>query len=237
MSLRVINNYMVIYKTTNKVNNKIYVGKHNRLRTGYLGSGLLLKNAIKKYGSKNFEQEILEYCTKETVNEREIYWIEKLQSQNLNIGYNISSGGDGGNIAPWTEERKQKIKSSKIGKQKGKDNPNYGHYWSKAQKDNLSQKKKGNIPWNKGLTALDPRVKKNADKRLKTMNEKDIWKRGQNHHWSGKKRNGPLNGKWKNVDTEDLVNDFGTGLNLTELSKRFNISRDTVRKRLKENGQ
>ena len=51
-----------IYKTTNLVNGKIYVGKHEfskdkRLNSSYLGSGVALKRAIIKYGKENFNRE------------------------------------------------------------------------------------------------------------------------------------------------------------------------------------
>lgn len=50
-----------LYQTTNLVNGKIYVGIHQSqsLDDAYLGSGKLLKAAIKKYGRKNFKREIL----------------------------------------------------------------------------------------------------------------------------------------------------------------------------------
>ena len=45
----------------------------------YLGSGKILKDAIKKYGRDNFTVEILENCkTKELLNDREKYWIKKI---------------------------------------------------------------------------------------------------------------------------------------------------------------
>jgi len=48
---------MIIYKTTNLINNKIYVGKHNTsANDGYLGSGKLIKQAVKKYGKENIKR-------------------------------------------------------------------------------------------------------------------------------------------------------------------------------------
>ena len=46
--------FFIIYQTTNLINNKIYIGKHQTsdLDDGYLGSGKLLLQAIKKYGNK-----------------------------------------------------------------------------------------------------------------------------------------------------------------------------------------
>ena len=50
--------YHTIYVTTNKINGKKYIGKHQTsdLNDNYLGSGILLKQAIKKYGKKKFRE-------------------------------------------------------------------------------------------------------------------------------------------------------------------------------------
>jgi hypothetical protein len=53
--------YYTIYKTTNLINGKIYIGKHETsdLNDTYMGSGKVLMNAIKKYGKDSFKKEIL----------------------------------------------------------------------------------------------------------------------------------------------------------------------------------
>ena len=99
----------VIYKTTNLVNGKIYIGKDAKNRSTYFGSGTILKQAIKKYGVENFKKEILEVCENlKVLAEKEIYWIEKFDARNSSIGYNIAKGGNGGdpdlcskNIKKW----------------------------------------------------------------------------------------------------------------------------------------
>ncbi len=66
--------YHYIYKTTNLINGKHYIGKHstNNLNDGYLGSGTYLRRSVKKHGEQNFEKKILEYCdTYEKLNQRE----------------------------------------------------------------------------------------------------------------------------------------------------------------------
>lgn len=51
---------MIVYKTTNLINNKIYIGKDTHDNPKYLGSGIVLKRAIKKYGKLNFLKETIE---------------------------------------------------------------------------------------------------------------------------------------------------------------------------------
>lgn len=92
---------MIIYKTTNLINGKIYIGKDERNCQSYIGSGLLISRAIVKYGKENFIKEILETClTVEELNLREKYWIKQYNSRDKTIGYNITVGGDGGLTSP-----------------------------------------------------------------------------------------------------------------------------------------
>ena len=69
--------YGYIYKTTNLINGKIYVGQKMStvfLKEEYLGSGRYLNNAINKYGRENFKVELIEWCeNSEILNEREKY--------------------------------------------------------------------------------------------------------------------------------------------------------------------
>ena len=55
--------YSILYKTTNLVNGKIYIGVHStdNLDDGYLGSGVALLAAIKEYGKKSFKRDILKF--------------------------------------------------------------------------------------------------------------------------------------------------------------------------------
>lgn len=53
--------FHIIYKTTNLLDGKFYIGAHSTeiLEDGYLGSGKYLKRAVLKYGRENFAREIL----------------------------------------------------------------------------------------------------------------------------------------------------------------------------------
>ena len=87
--------YHIIYKLTNKINGKIYIGKHSTDNPydKYMGSGILIKKAILDYGIDNFTKEIICFCNKEELDEKEIEYI-KLYKSSEN-GYNITKGGKG----------------------------------------------------------------------------------------------------------------------------------------------
>ena len=89
--------YHIVYKTTNLINNKIYIGKHStaKLDDGYLGSGKLLIKAIKKYGKENFSREILsEHATVEAVYLEEARLVDE-EFVNRKDTYNLQGGGLG----------------------------------------------------------------------------------------------------------------------------------------------
>lgn len=92
--------YGYVYKTTNLVNGKIYIGQKKSeefLNNQYLGSGRLLKLAIECYGKENFDIELLEECySKQQLNDRERFYIKEYKSQDRSIGYNIVGGGESG---------------------------------------------------------------------------------------------------------------------------------------------
>jgi len=106
---------MIIYKITNLLNEKIYIGKDSKNDPNYYGSGIIIKKAILKYGISNFVKDVIEHCeTLEVLNDREKYWIRKFDSRNPDIGYNISEGGDGCNLKdlPNYEEIKKRMDKS-----------------------------------------------------------------------------------------------------------------------------
>lgn len=136
-----------IYKTTNKINGKSYIGMCSSPRRfkNYLGSGVLLKQAIDKYGSENFEREILEWCENDNeLRESEDKWIKEYDAVNSDIFYNLCEGGRGGNTGfnmsgeelstrikkTWDsytpEEKKSRIGNFGRYDKSGKNNPMYG---------------------------------------------------------------------------------------------------------------
>lgn len=95
----IYNKKMFVYLTICKVNGKKYIGKYEGRETdNYLGSGKLLKRAVKKYGEDKFERMILErYSSAEECREGEKKWIERFEATTSKSFYNIAAGGEGGN--------------------------------------------------------------------------------------------------------------------------------------------
>lgn len=109
---------MVIYKTTNLVNGKIYIGQDSKNNYNYFGSGDLIKKAIKKYGLVNFKKEILYECkTQKELNEMEQKHILEYNSTDKSIGYNICVGGTNGTMLnrKHSDETKKQMSMSRVG--------------------------------------------------------------------------------------------------------------------------
>lgn len=120
--------YGYIYRTTNLVNGKTYIGQHKKTNNKiYRGSGTILQKAFKKYGLDNFKTEELLWCkNKEELNRMEELFIyeERLIGK---AEYNISSGGEGAKGVSLYRE----------------DNPFYGKKHTTKTKRLISEKHKG----------------------------------------------------------------------------------------------
>jgi group I intron endonuclease len=125
-----------IYKITSPTN-KIYIGQsinvENRIKTyKYIGNRKhqhKLNNSIKKYGLENHIFEIIEECSIEQLNEREIYWIQYYES--VIKGLNLTYGGEGGKQSEEVKIKKSKSMTGKI--------------FSDETKKKMSESKKGHI--------------------------------------------------------------------------------------------
>jgi group I intron endonuclease len=99
-NLNKLKKYHFLYKTTNLLNGKFYIGIHstNNLNDGYLGSGKRLKRSIKKYGIENFKLEILEFFeNRELLVEREKELVNAALLKEP-LCMNLKTGGTGGNV-------------------------------------------------------------------------------------------------------------------------------------------
>jgi hypothetical protein len=90
--------FYTIYKITNKLDGKIYIGKHQTkdLNDGYMGSGKILKRAIDKHGLENFTKEILfQFDNEADMNSKEAELVTK-EFVKEDANYNLCPGGNGG---------------------------------------------------------------------------------------------------------------------------------------------
>lgn len=105
------------YKITNLINGKYYYGIHstNNLEDEYMGSGNLIKAAIKKYGKENFKKEIIaDYLTSnEVINHEKIVVTQELVD--ADECYNLKCGGIGLLGFRHSNETKEKISQGHIG--------------------------------------------------------------------------------------------------------------------------
>ena len=141
---------MIVYMLINKINNKKYVGQtvqplKERIRRHESVKGCpMIYRAIKKYGLKNFDVEVLCECeSREKLNDMEKYFIKYYKTTNKLIGYNLADGGEGMSGFRHTVESKQKMSEANSGDK----HPLFGKRhstesklkMSKAQKDRLNK--------------------------------------------------------------------------------------------------
>ena len=101
-----------IYRIENLINHKNYIGQSVDIYSRWYDHVWLLDNkqhnnshlvrSWHKYGSDNFEFTIVERCSADKLNEREIYWVDYYDA--YYSGYNQTKGGDGCLGKEWTEE-------------------------------------------------------------------------------------------------------------------------------------
>lgn len=181
--------YYTIYKTINKINGKFYIGCHQTfdINDEYFGSGLYLKNAIKKYGIENFDKKIIAIFN----NPEDMF---KMESEIVNEDfvkrndtYNIKEGGFGG----WDHENKnsekQRIKCLK-GNKKQKDFYSKDEEWVKKKSLNMSRGlKKAHKEGNKNFRPPPSfEGKKHTEKTKRIIGEKNsIHQKGEKNSQYG----------------------------------------------------
>ena len=257
-----------IYKITNIVDKKIYIGQtinYSKRKNSHISHlknnkhhNEHLQNAWNKYGEENFTFEVVEECKITELDKKEKYYIDFYNSTNAKLGYNLVDGGQvfrefspqlrkkmsealkGRKFSELHKKRiseslkgrvikKESIKKSKItallnGKNKGQNNPNtiinnkiakdiiIDLYNNKTvsflkQKYQVSQDIIYNLMYNKTYIDVLPEIREELKNR--TVNNNDI-------------------------KVNEAITMYKNGLSQNQISKELNISRNTLRKALKE---
>lgn len=162
--------YGYIYKTTNLITNKFYIGqKHSEVFLGekYLGSGKRLNDSIKHYGKENFKVELIEEIeSKELMDEREIYWIAYYNATNPDIGYNISEGGNVNRTMIGINNpfyMKKHSEESKKLMSEHNARPMLGKHHSEETKEKIASGNRGKVVSNEAREKLSLNAKNNPN--------------------------------------------------------------------------
>ncbi len=195
----------IIYKITNKINNKIYIGqtigtlhdRQNQYKSEADNRPII--HAIKKYGFDNFIFETIDIAkTTKELNEKEIYWIARLNATKKNIGYNIRHGGSN---SPIAESTRKILSEQKMGKL----NPFFGKTHSEQNKLNMS----------------------------KLMSDPNGRNYGKKHSIKSKIKMRNAHSKLNEQQRAEIIFLVKNGHTQTEVGKLFNISRKSVSRVLK----
>lgn len=196
--------FWVCYKTTNNINGNYYYGVHGAsdIDCKYLGSGVLIRKAIEKYGKENFSINLLKFFN----TAEEAYDFEKgiVNSKLLTDEkcYNLVPGGKRGQLSErkyikdfvWiTDGRNNKL----IERQIALDDYiglgwQYGRFVSETTKSKLSAARKGKRSWKKGMKGIV-----SVETRTKTSNTLKERYKNQTHHSKGTKAKRDKFGRFK----------------------------------------
>lgn len=116
-----MNRIIGIYKITNKINGKIYIGQSKNIYSRWKRHIYYAKQckypiqkAIIKYGKENFEFAIICECEEEELNEKEMYYIKLFNSDDRKIGYNLTIGGNTFSYTGKSRNYKAKLSDSQV---------------------------------------------------------------------------------------------------------------------------
>jgi group I intron endonuclease len=144
----------IIYKITNNVNSKVYIGvteNFTKRKREHISaaktSHKVLYRAMRKYGIDAFSFEIIEETSDR---KRECFFISEYKSTDMNFGYNLTNGGEGTPGFIPTDEARESMRQAKLGKKLSSDHKRKigesgkGRVFTSETKTKISQKLKGN---------------------------------------------------------------------------------------------
>lgn len=192
-----------IYKITNILDEKIYIGQtvnYRKRRTSHLSSlkkgnhhNEHLQRAFDKYGESTFEIELIKECTAEELDEMEKYYIKELDACNHDKGYNMMYGGQA--YRNFTKEVRRKMSIARKGKK-----------FSDEHRKNLSLAQKG-----KTISQASIDKSKATRKKLKV-------------HWGEKNPNALIS----DSVAEKVIKDLLGAISVKSISEKYQVSGDVV---------
>lgn len=149
--------YGLIYKVTNLINGKCYIGKTSKTieerryeheyEADNIPSNKVFHKALRKYSRDSFEWEIIDYGNSDDeLSQKEMFWIDHYKSyigRPDAHGYNMTLGGEGGMGYRHTEEAKAKMSEHWKGIRVGENHPMYGRNHTEEARTKMSKAHKG----------------------------------------------------------------------------------------------
>lgn len=244
--------YHYLYKTTNLINGKYYIGIHStyKIKDGYLGSGTRLWNSIYKYGKENFVKEELEFFeNREELLQREKEIVNEQCLQDP-LCMNLMIGGKGG----FSEEMRKKALAKRRWL-KENDIIWFKNFKEKISKGNKKVYDNGRISvsqtWWIGKKHGEETKKKISDKAKSLVVEKNsqfgtcwINNKIKNKKIKSSELNFWLNLKWKKgrivigkkkLNEKEINEIVHSKEKTTVLSKRYDVSNSTIKRIKKSN--
>jgi group I intron endonuclease len=217
----------IVYKITNKFNNKIYIGQTTRSlnsRISKYKKGLTnpyFSNSIKKYGWDSFEIEVIDTANNiDELNFKEIKYILEYKSTDSEYGYNIESGGNNSIVSDSTKDKMSTshkgIKQSdewinnRIYKKGSEDAKKYGK--PKTEEERIELSKKSPKFWQNKKRSEETKLKMSETKKRNGLSTKSIESICKSVYVY-------------NIQTNELINKF---ISVSEAAKYFNVSQATI---------
>jgi len=227
-----------IYKITNKINGKSYIGKtvdlHKRIVTHLwrLENGTHpnphLQRAFDKYGKNRFVFEVLERCREEDLSDKEMFFINKYNS--FGNGYNLTAGGDGAAGRKLKEETKTRISQANKGRKRTKEQREKiseagKKLWSNPKyREKMMKRPKPTSVWNKGRRHTEEE-KKHLSEKLKGRRITEEHKKKLHELYKGEKS---LTAKLTEQQVIEIRLRFLKGEKQCDIKKDYQVSAQTI---------
>jgi group I intron endonuclease len=234
-----------IYKITNLIDGKLYIGqtidpktrwykhKYNATHENSPQYDSHLSRAIRKCGIENFIFEVIAQTkTIEFSDELEINFIAQYKSMDRVFGYNISPGGQGRRMV--SQETREKQSKALKGRFVGEKNPTWGRHHTAENKRFFSEMNKGNKYRVGAIVSEETRQllseinigKKATEETKKKMSESMIGKnKGKENGMFGKRA---YNSKLTMDQAEEIRKEYFLGQSMSKLAKKYNVNKRTI---------